>query len=98
VRQESGRSRALVASVNVPFISAELGADADPFMLHLFAALAEKERALISQRTKAAGATACPTIWPRAPRRSGLSAILTFPIVQAERLCEDLTRILATAH
>jgi DNA invertase Pin-like site-specific DNA recombinase len=38
----------------VPFVVAELGADADPFMLHLFAALAEKERALISQRTKAA--------------------------------------------
>jgi DNA invertase Pin-like site-specific DNA recombinase len=38
----------------VPFIVAELGADADPFMLHLFAALAEKERSLISQRTKAA--------------------------------------------
>lgn len=38
----------------VPFIVAELGIDADPFMLHLFAALAEKERAVISQRTKAA--------------------------------------------
>jgi DNA invertase Pin-like site-specific DNA recombinase len=38
----------------VPFIVAELGADADPFMLHLFAALAEKERAMISQRTRAA--------------------------------------------
>lgn len=37
-----------------PFIVAELGADADPFMLHLYAALAEKERRLISQRTKAA--------------------------------------------
>lgn len=37
----------------VPFIVAELGADADPFMLHLFAALAEKERRLISERTKA---------------------------------------------
>jgi DNA invertase Pin-like site-specific DNA recombinase len=35
-----------------PFIVAELGADADPFMLHLYAALAEKERRLISQRTK----------------------------------------------
>ena len=33
---------------------AELGADADPFMLHLYAALAEKERRLISERTKAA--------------------------------------------
>jgi DNA invertase Pin-like site-specific DNA recombinase len=37
-----------------PFIVAELGADCDPFMLHINAALAEKERALISQRTKAA--------------------------------------------
>jgi len=35
-----------------PFIVAELGADADPFMLHLYAALAEPERRLISQRTK----------------------------------------------
>jgi DNA invertase Pin-like site-specific DNA recombinase len=36
----------------VNFIVAELGADADPFMLHLYAALAEKERQLISQRTR----------------------------------------------
>ncbi len=42
----------------VPFISAELGADADPFMLHLYAALAQKERQLISDRTKAALAAA----------------------------------------
>jgi DNA invertase Pin-like site-specific DNA recombinase len=35
-----------------PFIVAELGAEADPFMLHLYAALAEKERRLISQRTR----------------------------------------------
>ena len=35
-----------------PFIVVELGADADPFMLHLYAALAEKERAMISRRTK----------------------------------------------
>jgi DNA invertase Pin-like site-specific DNA recombinase len=38
----------------VPFIVAELGRDADPFMLHLFAALAEKERRLISERTREA--------------------------------------------
>src|SRR2546423_12970501 len=38
----------------VPFIVAELGRDADPFMLHLYAALAEKERRLISERTKVA--------------------------------------------
>src|SRR5271166_3437326 len=38
----------------VPFIVAELGADVDPFLLHLYSAIAEKERALISQRTRAA--------------------------------------------
>ena len=38
----------------VAFLVAELGPDVDPFILHLFAALAEKERALISVRTKAA--------------------------------------------
>ncbi|MCC2099679.1 MAG: recombinase family protein, partial [Hyphomicrobiales bacterium] len=38
----------------VPFIVAELGADVDPFVLHLYAALAEKERKLISDRTKRA--------------------------------------------
>ena len=38
----------------VPFIVTTLGADADPFMLHIYAALAEKERALISERTRVA--------------------------------------------
>lgn len=38
----------------VPFVVAELGADADPFMLHVYAALAEKERHLIAARTRAA--------------------------------------------
>jgi DNA invertase Pin-like site-specific DNA recombinase len=38
----------------VPFIVAELGADVDPFMLHIHAAVAEKERALIANRTRAA--------------------------------------------
>ena len=38
----------------VPFQVVELGPDVDPFVLHLFAALAEKERALISTRTRQA--------------------------------------------
>ena len=38
----------------VSFIVAQLGKDADAFMLHLYAALSEKERELISTRTKAA--------------------------------------------
>jgi DNA invertase Pin-like site-specific DNA recombinase len=39
----------------VPFMVAELGPDVDPFILHLFA---EKERAMISARTKAVLAAA----------------------------------------
>ena len=38
----------------VAFIVAELGPDVDPFMLHIYAAFAEKERSMISHRTKAA--------------------------------------------
>ena len=51
------RDVAFVASLmaqRVPFMVAELGRDADPFMLHLYAALAEKERRLIAERTRAA--------------------------------------------
>jgi DNA invertase Pin-like site-specific DNA recombinase len=42
----------------VPFIVAELGPNVDPFMLHIYASLAEKERSLISQQTKEALAAA----------------------------------------
>ena len=45
-------------SQRVPFIVSQLGRNVDPFLLHLYAALAEKERALISERTKAALAAA----------------------------------------
>jgi DNA invertase Pin-like site-specific DNA recombinase len=38
----------------VQFIVTQLGKDADSFMLHLYAALSEKERELISTRTRAA--------------------------------------------
>jgi DNA invertase Pin-like site-specific DNA recombinase len=42
----------------VPFIVTTLGRQADPFMLHIYAALAEQERRLISERTKVALAAA----------------------------------------
>ena len=42
----------------VPFIVAALGKNVDPFMLHIYAALAEKERSLISERTRDALAKA----------------------------------------
>jgi DNA invertase Pin-like site-specific DNA recombinase len=41
-----------------PFIVAELGADVDSFMLHIWAALGQKERDLISRRTTEALAAA----------------------------------------
>ena len=51
------RNVAFISSLmeqKVPFVVAQLGKDADPFMMHLYAALSEKERNLISERTKAA--------------------------------------------
>ena len=49
---------ATMMAQGVPFVVTELGTDTDPFMLHIYAALAEKERRLISQRTKDALAAA----------------------------------------
>ncbi len=52
-----GRNVAFISSLmesKTPFMVAQLGKDADTFMLHLYAALSEKERELISTRTKAA--------------------------------------------
>jgi DNA invertase Pin-like site-specific DNA recombinase len=42
----------------VPFIVAALGRNTDPFMLHIYAALAQQERRMISERTKSALAAA----------------------------------------
>jgi DNA invertase Pin-like site-specific DNA recombinase len=44
----------LSTSTYSPFVTVELGADTDPFLLHLFAALAERERRIIGERTKLA--------------------------------------------
>ena len=45
-------------SQRVPFIVTALGKDVDPFTLHIYAALAEQERRMISQRTAAGLAAA----------------------------------------
>src|SRR4029079_13085938 len=42
----------------IPFIVTELGPDVDPFMLHIHAAVAEKKRERIAQRTREALAAA----------------------------------------
>ena len=55
------RDVAFIASLmsqRVPFVVCDLGLNAEPFMLHIYAALAEKERSMISERTKAALAAA----------------------------------------
>ena len=49
---------AALMAQRVPFIVAELGRKADPFMLHIYAALAEQERRMISERTRQALAAA----------------------------------------
>jgi DNA invertase Pin-like site-specific DNA recombinase len=49
------RDVALIASLmaqRVPFIVCALGRNVDPFTLHIYAALAEQERRMISERTK----------------------------------------------
>lgn len=54
----------------LPFLVAELGPYVDPFVLHLFAALAEKERNLIATRSRQAlkAAKAKPTaFWQPIP-------------------------------
>ena len=61
----------------VPFIVAALGKNVDPFMLHIYAALAEKERSMISERTRDALAKA-----RQAPRRG----MKYRPLHQARRL------------
>jgi DNA invertase Pin-like site-specific DNA recombinase len=55
------RDVAFIASLmaqRVPFVVCDLGSNADPFMLHIYAALAEQERRMISARTKVALAAA----------------------------------------
>lgn len=51
------RDVAFIASLmvqRVPFIVTEFGLNVDPFMLHIHAAVAEKERRMIGERTKLA--------------------------------------------
>ena len=74
-----------------PFIVAELGADADPFMLHLYAALAEKERAMISRRTKDALAAKKA----QGVRLGGLNAKGIANRVEAQQRAEALRPVFA---
>src|SRR6478736_4490346 len=84
----------------VPFLVAELGPDVDPFVLHLFAALAEKERGLISTRTRQALAAAKargvtlgnPRL--RAARKNALKAVTA----EADRFAANVLPIIREAQ
>src|ERR1700687_2217571 len=84
----------------VPFLVAELGPDVDPFVLHLFAALAEKERALISTRTRqalaAAKARGVTLGGPKlhVARRNAVEAVK----VEAERFAANVLPIIREAQ
>jgi DNA invertase Pin-like site-specific DNA recombinase len=72
----------------VPFLVVELGPDVDHFILHLFAAPAEKERAMIGNRTRAALAAA---------KARGVT--LGSPkLVQARKLALETTEAAADNH
>jgi DNA invertase Pin-like site-specific DNA recombinase len=53
-RRRQARFISGLMSQKIPFIVADLGPNVDPFMLHIYAALAEKERGMIAERTRAA--------------------------------------------
>ena len=83
----------------VPFIVAELGSDADPFMLHLYAALAEKERRLISERTRLALAARKArglALGNRTNAAEAAAAGRATQRVQAEAMAETILPIIKT--
>ena len=82
----------------VPFIVAELGADTDPFLLHLYAALAEKERALISRRTKDALAAAKARGVVIGGMRDKSLELQAEAIERAEALREVFTGLVGLSH
>jgi DNA invertase Pin-like site-specific DNA recombinase len=65
------------------------GADTDPFLLHLYAALAEKERKMIGERTKAAMAAAKA----RGVRIGGLRSKGIELAAEARKRAEGLRRV-----
>ena len=79
----------------VPFIVAELGADADPFMLHLYAAF---ERRLISERTKAALASRRTGIKLGNPTNTAEAAAKgrKMSIEEADRFAQTVLPIIAS--
>jgi len=73
------------------FIVTELGADVDPFMLHIYAAVAEKERRLIGQRTREALAE----LKAQGKKLGGLRPKTALKMQAADERAEALRQVLA---
>jgi DNA invertase Pin-like site-specific DNA recombinase len=83
----------------VPFLVADLGIDTDPFMLHIYAAIAEKERNMISARTKAALAPIKAGFRPtKSGRPLGNQAQAVQNANDAKRRAEDLKPMFEASH
>ena len=75
----------------VPFITVGLGADTDPFLLHLFAALAEREHHIIGERTR----VALQAAKARGVKLGGTNARSIANRDEAQRRAEQLKPLLA---
>ena len=74
-----------------PFITVELGADTDPFLLHLFAALAERERRVVGERIR----LALQAAKARGVKVGGRNAQSDRNAAEANRRAKELRPILA---
>ena len=88
----------LMKATASPSSLTELGADTDPFLLHIYAALAEKERALISRRTKDALAAAKARGVKLGGYRHDGSTSKTEALERAEALRPVLEELAALSH
>jgi len=90
-------------SQRVPFVVAELGRDVDPFQLHIWAAFAQNEARVISERTKAGLAAArargtklgSPQNMTHAVQKAGAAARAGEALRFAEGLRSTLTPLVA---
>ncbi|WP_211223761.1 recombinase family protein [Massilia niastensis] len=83
-------------SRGVPFIVSELGADVDPFVLHMYAALGEKERKMIGARTKSALAALKARGVPLGNRTNLAEAQAKGQATNAAKAAEFAARVLPT--
>ena len=84
----------------VPFLVAELGPDVPPFLLHILASVAEQERRLISERTRAAltAAKARGVKLGNPKLKEARAPMLAAKRAQADAFAREIEPILAEAR